>query len=111
MRFGPNSAKLQILRRAVAEGNPGGAPRGDFAPVFTTWCGWRTLSAQQIVEAGFVEDATMLVVRVNDSARNRDITDADRVLLRGQQYALSKVAPPDRVGGFIELTLTRKIGG
>lgn len=111
MRFGPNSAKLGILRRAVLPGDPGGVARGDYAFFFSTWCSWRNISGQQLVEAGLVEDAANVVARVNDNASNRTITDADRAQLRGQTYAIVRVGLPDRVGGFIEMTLTRKIGG
>jgi head-tail adaptor len=111
MRFWPASAKLAILRRAVIPGDPGGVARGDFAPIFSTWCTWRNLSAQQIVEAGLAEDAAEVVARVNDNSRNRAISIADRAILRGQQYAIVRVGLPDRAGGFIEIMLSRKTGG
>ena len=41
----------------------------------------------------------------------RLITAADRLKLRGQEYNIATVALPDRIGGFIELTARRNIGG
>lgn len=111
MRFGPNSAKATILRRPVVAGAARGVARGDYAAVFTTWMSWRYQSGREIVEAGLAQDAIDLVLRLQASLRNRTITAADRLTLDGADYDIVTVAPRDRVGGFIELTVRRHKGG
>jgi hypothetical protein len=111
VRFGPNTAPLAILRRPVVVGDPNGDPRGDFATVFSTWCSWRVSTSQRQDEGGLAEDVTAIVVRVNDGVRNRTISLADRAVLNGANYAVASTSPPDRVGGFIEISLKRQLGG
>ena len=111
MRFGPNSAKVTVLRRPVVPGNPHGVSRASFEPAFETWASWRSLSGREIVEAGMAEDAIDLAVRVHDTPRNRTITGADRIKLRGQEFNIVTVALPDRIGGFIEFSARRNMGG
>jgi head-tail adaptor len=107
MRFGPNSARLRVLRRALDATDM----RGDFVEAFATWCGWRVASPRQLVEAGLAEDVTTIVARVHNTLRNRSITLADRARLAGAEYAVVSVSPPDRAGGFIEIALAQRIGG
>lgn len=112
MRFGPNSCQIGILRRAVVTGNPGGRARADsYAAEFTTWASWRQMQGREIAAAGLVQDEIPLSVRVNDTPRNRTITSADRVNLRGVEYAITSVGLPDRAGGYIDLSIVRKKAG
>jgi head-tail adaptor len=111
MRFGPNSAKVAILRRPAIEGAPGGVARGAYEVVFETWASWRYLAGREMVEAGIAQDAIDLAMRVQASGRNRSITAADRLTFESQDYDIVTVAPRDRLGGFIELTVRRHKGG
>ena len=109
MRFGSNSAKLTIRRRADQSDVPG-VPLGNFANAFQTWCSWRQQTGSQIVVAGQAEDATSIVVRVNDGAQNRTITSQDRIMLNGVDYAILTVGLPERIGAYIEIVLRREDG-
>ncbi len=112
MRFGPNTAKIAIERRAVVAGNPGGRARANtYVRQFETWATWRQMQGREIVAAGLVQDEIPLMVRINDTPRNRTITSADRVNLKGVDYAISSVGLPDRVGGYIDLSIVRKKAG
>lgn len=110
MRCGPNTCQAQILRRP-AQTNVGGVALGAFEPVWKTWASWRYATGRENAAAGLAENPIDLVVRVNDSSRNREITSADRVGMIGGEFAIVNVAPRDRQGGFIELQLRREIGG
>lgn len=110
MRFGPNRKRI-LLRRRAATDHAGGVERGDYADAFHTWASWRAQTGQPLTEAGFVQDDIGLVLRVNRTANNRTISIADRIVFNGEDYAIASVSPPDRLGGFIEISLKRHIGG
>jgi len=119
MRFGPNSGIITILRRAALANNAGGVARGDFAIAFTTFADWRYQSARELVEAGVAQDETNLVMRVNDTMRNRGITAADRLAIGDYTnfgtlagvltYDIRNVAPRDRVQGSITMVVVRRL--
>jgi len=107
MRFGPNSCRIDILRRAIVDG----LPNGDFVAVRQIWCSWRAAGARRMAEGALVEDATQIVLRVNDTDFSRGLTLADRIGFKGRTAAIISVSPPDRSGGFIELIISTQQGG
>ena len=111
MRFTGNSVRVMVRRRPVINSNPAGNGRGEFIDNFETWAGWRAAGARDLVEAGVVQDAIDIVIRIHDTDRNRTITIADRIVLKNQEYAIASVGQPDRTGGFIEIMLQRHVAG
>jgi len=85
--------------------------RGPYAPAFTVWANFRTQSVSEAVEGGAAQNVESGVLTVRDSAQARTITNADRVLLSGRNFAVEGVGLPDRRTGLITLMVSSKLGG
>jgi len=107
MYFSPQTFRMSVLRRAIDTDND----RGAFAEVFSRLANIRQNGGQQMVDAGLAQSASQLIVRVRDDSDTRTITIADRASLRAVEYAIIAVNPPDRRGGYIEITLQQQIAG
>ena len=79
------------------EKKPGGG-RGDYQDLFTTAAEFRPLSGRALAEAGSITDGIEATVVVRDTARTRGLTNADRALIDGHDFALESVPLGDRTG-------------
>lgn len=79
------------------EKKPGGG-RGDYHDLFRTSAEFRPLSARALAEAGSITDGIEATLVVRDTPRTRDLTNADRVLIDGRDFAIESVPLGDRTG-------------
>ncbi|MGA8172318.1 MAG: head-tail adaptor protein [Methylocystis sp.] len=120
MRFNQNARLMTILQRTVLDPPVNGSARGPYQIAFQTNGDWRYMSGREMVEAGLAQDEATITVRVNDGARNRTISAADRLAIGNyasfeemagvMTYDVKTVAPPDRATGSITITATRRVG-
>lgn len=110
MWFNPETLPVQFLQRQVVADPTGGTQRGKYASFITRQASIRTLPGSEIAEAGQARDSITAILRVRDSILTRQITASDRAILLGQNYEIVTVGLPDRVQGFIEMTLRRQFG-
>lgn len=111
MQAGRMRYRVAILRRELLPDDQDGAPRGDFAPAFTTRAAFAQLSALKAAEAGLVEDQAHGVLTVYDCAQNRSITVADRIAIEGVEWSVESVSIPDKMWRSIKIGVARKMGG
>lgn len=111
MRFGANSEKITVLREGIIAPDASGNTRSTHVAAWATWANWRLAGSRPVVDGNLAQDASDLVIRVNDSPRNRTLSIADRIRMRSGTYAIVSSSPPDRSGGFVEITIRRQIGG
>ena len=62
-------------------------------------------------QGGAAQNVESGALTVRDSAQARTITNADRVLLRGRNFAVEGVGLPDRRTGLITLVVSSNLGG
>lgn len=101
--------RMTVLRR-VEETRPAGNLRGGYAEVGTLWAAASLDPGFRREAAGSLADMAEALVSIRDSGFARAITIADRVRLRGSEYAILGVAPADRRGGVITLRISRQPG-
>lgn len=121
MLAGTMRYRLTVMRRAIIPGNPGGDPRGDYAPAFTARAALKQKNAFNQAEAGFVENMNVIVLRVYANTDTNTITIADRLKIEGPNappspspsvdWAVDSVNIPDAGRRHIEITAISRIGG
>ncbi|MCJ2132455.1 head-tail adaptor protein [Methylobacterium sp. E-045] len=104
-------ARLDI--RATFRRRPvvGTVSRGPYADAFTVWANYRRATNREIAEGGQAVDVEAGVLMVRDSTQARTITNADRVVIEGRDFAIEGVAVRNRTSGLITLTLSSRKGG
>ncbi len=90
--------KRARFRRRVKTGEGGAGSRGAYADLFTVAASFRPLSARVLAEAGSLTDGIEASLVVRDTARTRDLTKADRVIVDGRDFAIESVPLSDRSG-------------
>lgn len=85
--------------------------RGDYVPVFTVWANFRTQSVREAAQGGGAQNVEDGTLTIRDSEQARTVTNGDRVLLQGRDYAITGVGLPDRRTGLIAIVLSSNLGG
>ena len=106
MNPGRLDTRVTFRREPITAGNG----RGAFADFFSAWAEWRPLTGRKAAEGGLVEDQIEGTLVIRASAKARELTNAERVILKGQDLAIQAVSIPDR-SGFLEIRVKRTIGG
>jgi head-tail adaptor len=93
-------------RTEAADGNP----RGQYAPAFTVWAGFRPMSSQKRSDYGYVEDIASGWLKLRESSQVGTITIADRVAFADplDEFAIDAVPVKDR-SGYRLLRISRKM--
>ncbi|KQP34299.1 head-tail adaptor protein [Methylobacterium sp. Leaf102] len=106
----PGRFDLRVtLRRRPEVGSP--RERGAYADAFPVWANFRTAGVRELVEGGQATNVESGALTLRDSAQARTITGADRVVIRGRDFAIEGVGLPDRRTGLIVLSVATKLGG
>jgi head-tail adaptor len=110
MWFNPETSPVTFFQRQLVSDPTGGTMKGEYAEFVTRQANIRTVTGTEIAEAGQARDSINCIIRVRDTPVTRKITAADRAKLLEQDYEIITVGLPDRVQGFIEMTLRRQLG-
>jgi head-tail adaptor len=109
---GKLDTRITILRRPQVEPAFGaGNTLGDYAPAFSRWAAYMERQLAQATESGAPQNVVSLTVTVRDDSETRTITTSDRMLIRGQNMAITGVGLPDRIGQIIQIDLESRRGG
>lgn len=85
--------------------------RGAYAPVFKLWANFRPQSVREAAQGGAAHNVETGTLTIRDSVKARSVTNGDRVLLLGRDFAIEGVGLPDRRTGLITLTVSSNLGG
>lgn len=88
-----------------------GRERGDYAEAFTLWANYRQESSREAAEGGRAQDVESGTLVVRDTAQSRTLTNADRCLILGRDFAIEGVGLPDRRSRMIRLRVSSHLGG
>lgn len=105
--------RAQFMRRPPileGEGDDTG-DRGPYALAFTLWANFRPQSAREAAQGGQAQNVETGTLTVRDTAQSRTITNADRVVLQGRDFAVEGVGLPDRRTGLISMNVSSNLGG
>ena len=94
--------RVTFRRRQVLAQNA----RGEFVNFFGAWAAYAPSSSREAIESGRPTDIETGLIRIRDSAKGRELTGADRVMIAGREFSLQAVGLPDRRTGLIDITVT-----
>jgi head-tail adaptor len=109
---GKLDTRITILRRpSVNPAFRAGDTLGEYAPVFSRWAAFFERQLNQQTESGAPQNVMSLTVTVRDDSETRTISATDRIVIRGQDMAITGVGLPDRIGQIIQIDVESKRGG
>tara|TARA_Y100000815_G_scaffold228067_1_gene216877 strand:- start:305 stop:646 length:342 start_codon:yes stop_codon:yes gene_type:complete len=78
-------------------------------PFLTVWGAFQPERGRERLEAGRMESAVAGVLTVRSSADARAVTPADKVAVKGEDYAIRSITNPDRRNRFLEILVERGV--
>ncbi len=99
------------LRVAFLQRPGEGRQRGDYAEAFTLWANYRPETSREAVEGGRAQDVESGTLVVRDTAQSRTLTNADRCVIRGRDFAIEGVGLPDRRSRLLRLRVSSHLSG
>ena len=76
-----------------------------FVDHLTVWANVRETTGKERVAAGSVENVRTATMRVRSSADSRGITEADRVVARGETWNILGISNADDQGAMLDMLL------
>lgn len=107
MNPGQLDTRVTFRRRAVLNARE---RSDDYSDFLTVWAKYTRLSGREALQAGRVTDIETGTLRIRDSARAREITNEDRVRVKGRNHAVQAVSLPERRTGFIDIAVSTDVG-
>lgn len=82
---------------------------GDWQDLATVWGSYKPVRAREDLEAGRTEARAAGVFRTWSTPETQQITEADRLELRGHAWQVRGIEDPDGFGRFLEFTVERGV--
>lgn len=113
MDAGRLDQRADILRRPpiLDEQGTDTGDRGPYALAFTIWANFRQQSLREAAQGGAARNVEAGTLTIRDSIQARTVTNGDRVVLQGRDFAIEGAGLPDRRTGLITLTISSNLGG
>jgi len=113
MDAGRLDQRANILRRPPVLDDQGKdtGDRGPYALAFTIWANFRPQSLREAAQGGAARNVEVGTLTIRDSAQAQTVTNADRVVMQGRDFAIDGVGLPDRRTGLIALNVSSNLGG
>lgn len=102
MAAGKLRERVTFQRRAIG-GDGYGNERADWTDLFTVWGDMLERLGGEKIAAGQIESSRMTTIRVYASAATGALTEADRIMARGQPWNIRSIAAVGRKGELLEM--------
>lgn len=102
--------RATFQRESAGTDDFGNVTQGTWTTLAEVFAGFKPERSRERLEAGRLESAVAGTLTIRSTTTTRGITEADRVVFRGETYNIRGITNPDQRGRFLEMTVERGVG-